>query len=78
MSRRGHSKQRKRAVAEPKTGVDALTALDLVRGRLSEIEALASSANDRIDAIPVASPSAISDGCLPPRARRPDPACAWA
>jgi len=42
--------------------VDALTALDLVRGRLSEIDALAAAADDRLDAIP--------GGALDPEQRR--------
>lgn len=45
-------RQPKRKRARFEEPVDALAALDLVRARLSEIDALAAAADDRLDAIP--------------------------
>lgn len=49
---RRSKRQPKRNRARFEERIDALTALDLLRARLSEIDAVASAADDRIDAVP--------------------------
>lgn len=49
---RGSQRRLKRNTADREQPIDALTALDLLRAQLSEIDALASAADDRIDAVP--------------------------
>jgi hypothetical protein len=46
------SKRRSKTSTDREQPIDALTALDLLRARLSEVDALASAADDRIDSIP--------------------------
>jgi hypothetical protein len=46
------SKRGARRSTDREQPIDALTALDLLRARLSEIDAFASAADDRIDSIP--------------------------